>query len=79
MPFRVILHSPIGQIKKCWHETDAYLGSPSHSGLFRGLEINNYVGGFGYLVKYWVADLGIHDTRFVSRGRHSDFSFIEGT
>ena len=50
-------HSPIGPIQKCWQQTDLYLGSPSDSDPFWSLEINNYVEGFGDLVKYWVADL----------------------
>ena len=72
-------HSPIGQIQKCWQQTDPYLGSPSDSEGFWALEINNYVSGFVFLVKYWVPDIRNPHTSSVLGRHHSDFSFIEGT
>ena len=74
-----IVHSPLSQIQKSWHETDLYLSSPSDSEGVWALEIDIYGCGFSYLVYYETADLRYPCTSSVSRRRHSNFSFIKGT
>ena len=75
-----IVHSPISQIQKCWHETDHYFGSPSGSEGLRGLEIDNNASGFGFLGKYWDPNMGDPHSSVLGR-HHSNISlkFIKGT
>ena len=59
-------------------ETRPYLGSPS---VPRALEIDNYVRGFGFRVKYWVPyirHMGNPHTSSVLRLHHGNLFIYKG-